>query len=151
VKCPLGGRPQALAWQKWMPRAPCQAHGAHEYSLLMPTFLKTNTCSSQFHPLACALREEEPWSVHGCPRGEYATAVTGLYAQEGAPLRPVAPIKHPLDAMEDNKEKQGALDPLLCLTDHHIGRSDFSKKSSSYQSTSLLKASISISLAIWTT
>jgi hypothetical protein len=53
--------------------------------------------------------------------------------------------------VEADKEKQDAPDPLSHLTDPHIDISDFSKKSSAYQSTSVLKASISVSLAIWIT
>jgi hypothetical protein len=53
--------------------------------------------------------------------------------------------------MEAKKENQGAPDPLSRLIDPHISRSDFSKKRFGYQSTSPLKASISVRLAIRTT
>jgi hypothetical protein len=79
---------------------PCWAHSVEESSLLMRTFLKTNTCSALVCPLACALREEEPWSVQGHLRGEYTTAIDGQYTRRGAPLRSVAPIEHLLDVIE---------------------------------------------------
>jgi hypothetical protein len=63
--------------------------------------MKTNTCNALVHLLACAL-QEEPWFVHGCARGEYATFIDGLYTQEGALLQPIAPIEHPLDVVEAN-------------------------------------------------
>jgi hypothetical protein len=79
---------------------PRWADDAEEPSMLTPTFLKTNTCIVLVRPVACALREEEPWSVHSCAGGNYAIAIDDLYALEGAPLRPVAPIEHPLDVVE---------------------------------------------------
>jgi hypothetical protein len=55
----------------------------------------------------CAFREEEPWSTHGCHGDEYATAVTGPYAREVAPLRLLAPIERLfLDVMEANRRSK---------------------------------------------
>jgi hypothetical protein len=70
----------------------CQAHNAEEYSYPMPTFLKSNTCSTVVHPLACTFREEEPQSAHGCSRDEYAVVVDDPYIRGGVP----PPLWHPL-------------------------------------------------------
>jgi hypothetical protein len=98
--CPLGGRPWAPTWQQWTLRFPRRAHRAQKPSVLMPTFPDTITCSARVCPFACAFLDKEPWSFRGCPGGEYTTAIIGPYAQEGAPLQPVAPSKCCLDVVE---------------------------------------------------
>jgi hypothetical protein len=77
------------------------SHSAQEHSFLMPTFLEVVACRAVFCPFACTFQEEEPWSAHGCPGADvYAIVIDGPYAQEGALLRSIAPIEHPLGVIE---------------------------------------------------
>jgi hypothetical protein len=51
----------------------------------MPTFLKTDMCSTMVLPLACAFQKEKSRSALGCAGDEYATAIFGPYVQGGVP------------------------------------------------------------------
>jgi hypothetical protein len=74
-----------------------RAHGAKEPSLINPTFLEVITYRARVCQFACDFWEEEPWYAHGCLGDKFMTAIDGPYAREGAPLQPVAPIKHLLN------------------------------------------------------